>query len=826
MFRLAVRNLRRNPRRSGITLAAITVGVWALVFIWAFIDGINEQMITNNIQYLTGHIKVHRQGYHLDRTLALAMSANQPAAITNQQHIKALAPRIEGAALLSAATQSATVMVFGVDPVQEQQVTTLHKTMIEGRYLSGQPLELVLGDNLAQELNVQLGDTLDMIVQAADGSIGADRFTLVGLYNSGIDMLDENLIIIPIESAQDLYSLWGRYTSWALALDSRQAVEKVSQNLRFELSSDYEVYPWTLLLPSVVQAVDFHEAVGYVVLWIVFLVVAAGIANTLLMSVMERIREFGVMQALGTQSGQIIKLVLWESILLALFGLVIGNIAGISFTAYWADQGMDLSAYTDAMETMPGLSGIVYPVLRIDHLLLVSLFVFCVCVLPGVIPAWRASRLDPVQAIRGITPPARFATRLEQSLRVPASWLWLQLAWRNLFRNPKRSFITGGATAFGMAAFIFLYAFADGFFEQMITNSTQLLSSHVQIKAEKQGKNEIIFSSKSIGSELLMQPEIEATSPRLVVQAMASSPQKALPVNWVGVDPTSETRITRLNTLLETGNYLDADSTGIVIGQTLADDLEVKVGHKLVITAQDDQGQLLSTAVRIAGIFFSGSEVFDRGYVFSPISQVRQLFSYSTDSISHLAIRLQDRHDSAVVADRLSQTLKDTPSLTALPWEQLMPVVVQMVEMTKVDFYLILAVIFVVVGMGVMNTMLMSVLERVREFGMLLALGTEPNQVLRTVLYEALLLGAFGVILGAFVGAALAQYYHVQGIDLSAFMDSMAAIPGMTDRVYPVLIVRNLVLPAFLLYLLGVAVSIYPAIKAARLQAVEALHGR
>lgn len=825
MFRLALRNLWRNPKRSGITLAAITVGAWALIFIWSFIDGINEQMITNNIQYLTGHIKIHQRGYHMDKVMALSMPSEAPAALIDEPLIKAIAPRVEGAALISAEKQAATVMLFGIDPALEPMVTTLHETVVEGAYLSGEPLELVLGDNLAEEMSAGIGDSLDIIVQAADGSIGADRFTIVGLYNSGIDMLDENLVLMSIGSAQDLFSLWGQHTSWVVSLNSRQDVSHVTQVLDRNLSNQYEVYSWQHLLPSVVQAVEFHEAVGYVVLWIVFVVVAAGIANTLLMSVMERVREFGVMQALGTQSAQIIRLVLWESLLLAVIGLVIGNAVGISFTAFWAEQGMDLSAYTEAMETMPGLSGIVYPELRIRHLALVSVVVFAVCVLPALLPAWRASRLKPVEAIRGITPTARISTQLEKLIPVPANSLWLQLAWRNLFRNPKRSFITGGATAFGMAAFIFLYAFADGFFEQMITNSTQLLSSHVQIKAEKKGKGELVFSTGDIDSRILEQTAVQASSPRLVMQAMASSPQKAIPISWIGVDPDTETEITRLHALLDAGQFLASDTAGVIIGRTLANELAVEVGHKIVITAQDEQGQLLSTAVKISGIFFSGSEMFDRGYALSPINQVRKLFALSPDKISHLAIRLDDRHQSVDVAKRISKELNGSP-LKAEPWENLMPVVVQMVEMTRVDFYLILAVIFVVVGMGVMNTMLMSVLERVREFGMLLALGTEPNQVLRTVLYEAILLGALGVFVGALIGAALAQFYHTQGIDLSAFMDSMAAIPGMTDRVYPELIPSNLILPAFLLYVLGISVSIYPALKAAKLQPVEALHGR
>jgi ABC-type lipoprotein release transport system permease subunit len=825
MFRLALHNLWRNPKRAGITLAAITVGVWALIFIWSFIDGINEQMISNNIRYLTGHIKIHQQGYHESKVAALSMPVAIPQAVAENGRIITVAPRVEGSALVSAGQLSATVMVYGVSPAAETKVTSLHQTITSGRYLSGQPLELVLGDNLARTMAVKVGDSMDIIVQAADGSIGADRFTIVGLFDSGINVLDESLIVLPVEDAQELYSLWGRYTAWVLSLGNRYQVDGVTRQLRENLPQGHEVYPWTMLLPSVVQAIAFHDAVAYVVLWIVFIVVAAGIANTLLMSVMERRHEFGVMMALGTQGGQIIALVLWESILLALPGLFTGNLVGIAFTAFWAEKGMDLSAYTAAMETMPGLSGIVYPLISGDHLLVIAAVVFAVSVLPALLPAWHASRLDPVKAMRGDNEESGMANRLEGLLPLPGHYLWLQLAWRNLFRYPKRSMLTGGAIAFGMASFIFLYAFADGFFEQMIDNSTQLLSADIQIKSDMRGSNEGVFNHADIATDILSQPEIAASSSRIAVKAMAGSAHKALPVDWIGIQPAEEVKLTKLHQLLIAGQFLDDETPGALIGKSLATELAVSIGQKIVITSQDEQGQLLSTAVRVKGIFFSGSEMFDRRYLFSPLAQVRRLFGYSADQISHLAIRLAERRDSVIVAQRLSAKLKGSP-LTAKPWEQLMPVVVQMVAMTRVDFYLILAVIFVVVGMGVLNTTLMAVLERTREFGVILALGTQPAQILRVVLYEAALLGLMGLVAGIALGAMLVGLYHTQGMDLSAFMDSMAAIPGMTDRVYPVLIWQNLLLPIVMLYVLVIAVSVLPAVKAAKLQPVEAIYGR
>jgi len=824
MLRLALRNFVRNTRRSVVTVSAVVVGVWGLIFIWAFIDGVNEQMITNNIQYLTGHLKTHRQGYHDEKELALSLSEEEPEIFDQLPSGSTFAPRIESFALLSNSDASVTAAVYGVDPSRERSVTTLHRTIVEGRYLGGGDLEIVVGQVLAEELGVSIGEAVDVIVQAADGSIGADRFRLVGIFDSGIDTLDESLAFLPMQDAQEIYSMWDQYSAWSIRLADRQDVAATSELLADSLGQDYEVYSWDELLPSVVQSVKFHEAIAYVVLTIVFVVVTAGIANTLLMSVMERTHEFGVMRAMGTQPRQIVSLVIWESLAIALVGIVLGNAVGITFTSIWSENGMNLSNFTEAMETMPGLSGIVYPLLRLDHLILISGAVFLICLLPAIAPAWKASRLKPVEAIRGVREHSHIASKLEQSVRFPSHWLWGQLAWRNMFRNPKRSAITGGASAFGMASFIFLYAFTDGFFEQMIDNSTQLLTSHVQIKITQVGKNEELFDSLSVTTDLAQYPEIIASSERLTVPVMVSSTKQALPVDWVGVEPSKETQVTRIHELIVRGAYLDAEQEGIVIGQSLAEDLEVDVGRRVVITVQDEQNQLVSSAIRVSGILNTGSELFDNGYAFSSINHVQELMGVSSSSISHVALRLDNRNLSTSVSEEINGQLRDS-NLQAYPWESIMPVVVQMVDMTRIDFYLILAVIFLIVCIGVMNAMLMSVLERTREVGVLLALGTRPAQVTKTLIIEASFIGAVGIFIGLCLGVLVAKYYGLQGINLSAFIDSMATIPGMTDRVYPHLIASHLIVPTVMLYAAGVFVSLYPAIKAARLQPVEAISG-
>ncbi|HBO94177.1 MAG TPA: ABC transporter permease, partial [Gammaproteobacteria bacterium] len=214
-------------------------------------------------------------------------------------------------------------------------------------------------------------------------------------------------------------------------------------------------------------------------------------------------------------------------------------------------------------------------------------------------------------------------------------------------------------------------------------------------------------------------------------------------------------------------------------------------------------------------------------YVFTDINAARRLGGLLEDEVSRIVLRLSDRAESTGLARTLNQSPQLTnDGLVAQDWETLLPVVVQMVEMSQVDFYLILAVVFVVVAIGVMNTMVMSVMERTPELGVMLALGTRGGQLLLTILFEAFFLAILGMVAGTVVGGLLVVWLGNAGIDLSSISGALEAIPGITDRIHPVMIFDHVWLPSLLLFLCSVLVALYPAWRASRLDPVEAIrHG-
>jgi ABC-type lipoprotein release transport system permease subunit len=823
-LKLAVRALARNRRRSLITLIAVAVGLAGLVFLWGYVGGINRQMVGNITSYLTGHLQVHRAGYHDDPTLDLAFEG--PGGFAVSGAVAAVAPRIEGEALASGPDKTRGVLVIGVDPAREAAVTTLARAINQGQYLdAGDPQGIVLGSRVAEILRVAVDDEVTLVTQAADGSIGAGRYRVRGIYASGIDLIDGMYVFLTLPAAQELFVLEGRVTTLALRLDDLDRLPAALAELAGELGSGYEVLGWERLMPALADDVEFHEMLTYIILFVVFVVVALGLANTILMGVMERTHEFGVMLALGTAAGKIARLVLYEAVLLGLAGVALGDALGVGVVAWFGNKGLDMGRYAQAVQMMPGLTGIVYPRIGAGELVMLSILVLATTVVASVYPAWKAATLMPVAAIRG-TRPALRRVRLRWRLPLPAGAVFVRIALRALARNPRRAALTLGALAAGLAAFLFLSALAEGFFLQMRDNATDLVTGHVQIEV-KGFRDEFdaklaLTRTDELLARVRAQPQVAAAAPRLQALSIAASPTQTEPVLLYGVDPEAERAVTRLHDKIREGKYLTpTGAREIVIGRKLAERLGVRLGEKLVLMAPAADGTLGSAALRVSGIFETDNELLDRGVALTTLAAARELLSVPREAAT-LAVRLTDVEAAEAVATVLAGTLTANDQ-QAVTWKALLPEVVQMLELIRVNLYVILIVVFVVVALGVTNTLLMAVLERTREFGLQLALGTRPGLIVRTVLYESLVLGALGLATGFALGALIVGYYHAYGFDLEAYAAATRTIPGMTSVVYPTLVFANVWLPALALFVTSLAAALYPAWRAARLDPVTAL---
>jgi putative ABC transport system permease protein len=405
-FSMAWRNVWRNRRRSLLTVLAIALGLAFNIFMRGIGDGFHEQMVDNSVRAEIGHIQIHRAGYHdepgLNKTLPDPKKV--AAAIRTLPDVRGYSLRVLGGGLASTAENSSGVEILGVDPAQEQTVTTIQHAIVQGRYLAASlQRPILLGDRLAARLKVSVGDKVVLMVQAADGSMGAQLFKVSGIFRSGAPEMDEGVVFVLRSDAQNLFALGDRVTEAALLLGSSRDVPVALDTLRRDLSADpVEVLPWWQVEPFLQQFIQIDDAFFYIIVLIFFVVISTGILNTIMMSIFERVREFGVMMALGTKPRQVIKMVVQEALALGLVGVVCGSLIGSALTLYFAGQGINLSSFSAGAAALGITSSRVYSELTAANLLYSNLAVMAVVLLVALYPAIHAAGLRPVEAIRHV----------------------------------------------------------------------------------------------------------------------------------------------------------------------------------------------------------------------------------------------------------------------------------------------------------------------------------------------------------------------------------------------------------------------------------------
>ncbi|VWC92411.1 permease [Burkholderia contaminans] len=822
---LAFRNVLRNRRRSAITVASVAIGLAAMTFLWGFTDGMNREMIENTTRYFAGDAQVHLLGYHDDPILDLAMPDAAPVLTTvrGDHDVAAASLRLETRALASHGDRSRGVTIVGIVPKDEAQVTILFDAIIAGRAPTENEPGVLIGEKLAQALKLQPGQSMVFVGQAYDGSISSGKYPVRGIFRSKIDELDGFVAVMPLPVVREFLSAPSGATAIALRLRDRAVLARSSAALSARLGNRYEVVGWPRLLPMVAVSSRFHEVVTYVVLLVFFVVVVAAVANPVLVSVMERTREFGIMLAVGMGRARLLRLVLYETILLGAAGLVVGNTIGWLVTGYFSRAGIHLRAFEAGLRTMPGLSDVVYPVLSVERGIVLSIAVFVIAGLAALYPAAKAVRLRPVEAIRGLGGTVRAPLQLGMELPLP---VFVLIALRNLMRNPRRTAIMVAGTAFGIVGFAFLLSFFDGFFDQTIENSTRYLTGHVQL--ERPGFRDDFAPQLAIArpapllDALRRTPGVAAAAPRVQAQALASTAAKSEGIMLIGIDPLAEARVTFIARTIVQGHALapGADRE-VMIGRRLADKLRVRIGEKIVVMTQAAGGELGTAAYRVGGIFSTESASFDEAFAFVTLSAAQSLTGLGSQ-VSTINLRLDSREQVESVTAALRSRV-GAAGIAPIPWQSLLPQLDDMVKLLRIVNAIVLGVLLLVITTAVINTVFMAVTERTREFGVMLALGTSPRALARMVVYETVGLLLLSAAIGYSVGAAIVIYLGHTGIDMSGFFAGYSAIPGLTGIVYPRMTSASLVPPGIVLVIAGVLVSLYPAVKAARLDPVQAI---
>ncbi|MBN2429537.1 MAG: ABC transporter permease [Deltaproteobacteria bacterium] len=405
--------------------------------------------------------------------------------------------------------------------------------------------------------------------------------------------------------------------------------------------------------------------------------------------------------------------------------------------------------------------------------------------------------------------------------------MFFQLAWRNIWRNPKRTLILLTAIVIGVWSMIFLGALMRGISDQMVRNGIANLTGHVQIHLRGYRNDPVVENSILQPGKLEevlagALPKEAHWTERVRVYAVASNARHSIGVTLVGIDSAREAQVSFIGSAVTQGDYLQpGKGNGILIGQSLAEKFKTELGKKLVLMALDSKGDNASRAFRISGIFRAELEAIEKQFVFVNLDTARQMLKLK-GGISEISILLPEKSATEAVVQSLRKQLPVGDSLEVASWLDLLPFVTAVMELYDGFIFIWFLIIFIAMGFGIVNTILMAVFERVREFGLLKALGMKPVWIVRQVLTESFLLLLVGQVLGCIFGLVSVALLARNGIDLSAFAEGLE-YAGMSRMIFPVVLVKDVVMANLVVFILGVLVSLYPAVKAARFTPVEAL---
>ncbi len=402
--------------------------------------------------------------------------------------------------------------------------------------------------------------------------------------------------------------------------------------------------------------------------------------------------------------------------------------------------------------------------------------------------------------------------------------LYLKLAWRNIFRNKRRTFIAGIAIGIGLAALIYTDALVVGMSRNMVRSATASFLGEGQI--HRQGFRETLEVDRVIegSSEILAQLEtddaIAEFTPRVMTFSMISSPANVQAVSAVGVEPSTELKMSQIDDALVEGEYFAGDGQrDIVIGRELAEILEAGLGDRVVLTAaQAGTGDLAQEMFRISGIFFFNMPEMDKGMVFVRLDKAQQMLNLGHD-VHEIALGF---NDDQIARDRGHRFWSDYSQgdNEALGWIDLVPQLEAVLEISNFSTLMIGLILFSVVALGIVNTLFMSLYERMYEFGVMRAVGTNPFSMGRLVVFEAGALALVSIVLGLILGLIVTFWSSQIGIDYGGI-----EFAGVTFRelLYPELQTRQFILFPACVFLFTVLVSLYPALYAARLKPAEAM---
>lgn len=401
------RNVWRNRRRSIMTILAVVFATFFTLMQRGLATGTWEFNIQNSLEMFSGYLQVQRTGYQDNPSLtkSIPYPSTLRSILLQTEGVEGFAPRIVADGLISFRDRAVGSMLLGVDPPSEVRVSRFLRRVVEGRFFeAGSPDEMVVGSTLLSNLGASVGDTIVVLAQGYDGVLGNLRFRIVGSVRMGVREFDAGTVLMDLSAAQELLAMFERVSIVAVKIGDLDQLEdirgRLSEGIRTAGLAQTAVLTWPEVMPDLAQAMAFDRIGDYFFMGILILIVTFGILNTVLMSVTERFREFGVTLAVGMQSFRLVGLVMIETAFLVFIGVFAGALAGYGVNVYFHAHPI---IFTGQFEELYAQYGFLPQMVASSELWIVGQVagtMLVIAALSVIYPLFRVARLEPLKGIR------------------------------------------------------------------------------------------------------------------------------------------------------------------------------------------------------------------------------------------------------------------------------------------------------------------------------------------------------------------------------------------------------------------------------------------
>jgi ABC-type lipoprotein release transport system permease subunit len=402
LTKLAWKNIWRNRTRSVITMAAIFFAVILSVLTSSLQDGIFDNLVRNVVSFYSGYIQLHKTGYWNEQLIDNSFSQSDTLyrKVQGCNNVESLTPRLESFALASSETFTKGCLVVGVDPAGENRITRLSEKISSGHYLQLGSREIVVAEGLASRMQLNLYDTIVLIAQGYHGSTAAGKYRVGGLAHFGSPDLNDRMVFMPLDLAQDFFGAEGQITSYVISLEDNNQLNPTAEELRKQVGAGFEIMTWEDMMPEIAQHIRTDKASSAIIEAILYLLICFGIFGTLLMMMVERKFELGMLVAVGMKKRKLSSLLMLESVFTVITGCLLGILFSMPIVIYLNRHPLRISGSIARVYERFGFEAVFPASTEPSHFINQGLVVLVIGLLLSFYPVIKIIRMNPVQAMR------------------------------------------------------------------------------------------------------------------------------------------------------------------------------------------------------------------------------------------------------------------------------------------------------------------------------------------------------------------------------------------------------------------------------------------